>query len=140
MAKSGPIVVVEDDKDDQEIIREVLKDLRVPNKLVLFEKSRAALQYLKTTSDQPFIIICDVNLPQENGLEFKHLIDSDPDLRRRSIPFIFFSTSVSQNSVNIAYTKMTVQGFFQKAGTYDEVKNLLKVILGYWSDCKHPNT
>ena len=35
-SKNGPLVIVEDDLDDQEIIREVLESLEVSNTLLLF--------------------------------------------------------------------------------------------------------
>lgn len=138
--KSGPIIVVEDDADDKEIFRDILKELGVTNKLTWFQNGFDAFSYLKTTPEQPFIIFCDVNLPKLNGIEFKRLIDNDPQLRKKSIPFIFYSTAVNQKTVNEAYTQMTVQGFFQKKSNYAEIKQDIKLILDYWTDCKHPNT
>lgn len=139
MASNGPIVVVEDDKDDQEIMAELLKKLRPDHKVIFFGNTHDAFQYLKYTSDNPFIILSDVNLPIQNGLEFKRQIDNDPELRRKSIPFIFLSTSVNQQSVIEAFTKMSTQGFFKKPGTMAEFNQLMNRILDYWSDCKHPN-
>jgi response regulator RpfG family c-di-GMP phosphodiesterase len=138
--KSGPIIIVEDDVDDKEIMEDALKELKVPNKLVWFKNCDDAWQYLKTTLDQPFIIISDVNLPRQNGLDFKRQIDNDAELRRKSIPFIFYSTAVNQQIINEAYTKMTVQGFFQKSTGFEEMKRNIKLILDYWTACKHPNT
>lgn len=139
MAKQGPIIIVEDDHDDQEIMTEVLQDLKIANDVIIFDTCLKAFDYLKTTSDRPFIIFCDVNLPVVNGIEFKRSIDSDPQLRRKSIPFVFLSTSVNQSAVNEAYTQMTVQGFFKKPGSFPAVKDLVKRVLEYWQDCTHPN-
>lgn len=138
--KSGPIVIVEDDNDDKELLEDVFHDLKIPNKLKWFRKSGEAFTYLKTTADQPFLIFSDVNLPVENGVEFKRRIDSDPQLRNKSIPFVFYSTSVDKKTVNTAFTEMTVQGFFQKENTYDDIKNCIDLIIRYWKKCKHPNS
>jgi CheY-like chemotaxis protein len=138
--KQGPIIIVEDDAEDADIFQDILIELDVKNKMIWFTNSNDAFFYLKATTDQPFIIFCDVNLPVINGIEFKRQVDSDAELRRKSIPFVFYSTSVSQATVNEAYTQMTVQGFFQKKNTYAEVKGDIKLILNYWKDCKHPNT
>jgi response regulator RpfG family c-di-GMP phosphodiesterase len=138
--KSGPIIFVEDDIDDKEIMEEVLKELNIPNKLIWFKNADDAWHYLKTTPDQPFIIFSDVNLPKLNGIDFKRRIDYDMELRRKSIPFIFYSTAVTQQIVNEAYTQMTVQGFFQKSNGFEEMKENIKLILDYWMACKHPNT
>ena len=138
--RSGPIVIIEDDADDKTIFEEILQELAVKNKLIWFIHSTDAYQYLMTTSDQPFLIFCDVNIPGDNGLEFKRQIDNNPFLRRKSIPFVFYSTSVDQYAVNEAYTTMTVQGFFQKGNTYEEMKRYIRTIIDYWLICSHPNT
>lgn len=138
--KSGPIILIEDDADDKSIIEEILDELEVPNKLVWFIHSTDAFQYLVTTTEQPFIIFCDVNIPGDNGIEFKRQIDSNAFLRRKSIPFVFYSTSVDQVAINEAYSEMTVQGFFQKGNTYEEMKSYIRIIIDYWRICKHPNT
>jgi response regulator RpfG family c-di-GMP phosphodiesterase len=138
--KSGPIILIEDDVDDKEILEEVLKELQVNNELIWFSNCLDAYEYLLNTTQRPFIIISDVNLPGQNGLEFKRHIDQNHLLRNKSIPFIFYSTAVPQESVNIAYKEMSVQGFFQKEQNYEMIKSKIKNIVEYWKDCKHPNS
>jgi CheY-like chemotaxis protein len=140
MPTSGPIVVVEDDMDDQEIIRDVLNEIGTPNKLIFFDRSPDALNYLKTTSERPFIIVSDINLPVLNGLDFKKQIDDDHQLRKKSIPFIFMSTAATKPIVTEAYTAMTVQGFFQKSSSIEKIKEVLTLVIDYWKLCKHPNS
>ena len=140
MAKEGPIILIDDDEDDQETFADILEELSIRNKLRTFVKSTEAYEYLLETSEQPFIIFCDVNLPGQTGTEFKRKLDENPFLRKKSIPFVFYSTSVDQTTVNDAYTQMSVQGFFKKANSYNDIKEDLSVIFKYWSSCKHPNT
>ncbi|HKP32262.1 MAG TPA: response regulator [Chitinophagaceae bacterium] len=140
MAKAGPLVIIEDDIDDQKILDDVLKELNIENELIKFTNSFDAFKYLKSTPDQPFLILCDVNLPGQSGIEFKWNIDNDMHLRKKSIPFVFLSTSADQKSINDAYTKMTVQGYYKKPNTYNELKDIIKLIMDYWRACKHPNT
>src|SRR6187402_3045725 len=115
--KSGPIIVLEDDADDHDILEAVLEDLNITNKIVWFTRADEAFDYLNSTSDQPFIIFSDVNLPGQNGLEFKRRIDAHPYLREKSIPFVFYSTAANEQIIKEAYTERTVQGFFQKTTT-----------------------
>jgi len=81
--------MVEDDADDEAIFTEILEELEIPNKIICFHNSSDAFDYLKKTTEQPFIIFSDVNLPGENGIEFKRRIDADKQLRQKSIPFVF---------------------------------------------------
>lgn len=140
MAKSGPIIIVDDDLDDEELIKEALTELGVSNKIIHFANGEDAFLYLRSTLEQAFLILCDVNMPKLNGVEFKRKIDEDPELRKKSIPFVFFTTSVDQSAVTESYTKMTVQGFFKKSNSYEELKKLLTLIIDYWKICYHPNT
>ena len=140
MSKVGPIVIIEDDMDDQKILDDVFRELKIGNELIKFSNPFDAFKYLKETSDQPFLILCDVNLPGQSGIEFKWNIDNDKHLRKKSIPFVFLSTSADQKSINDAYTKMTVQGYYKKPNTYNELKMIINLITDYWKLCKHPNT
>lgn len=139
MAVAGPIIIVEDDLDDQEILSDAFKEIGIHANLLFFNRTMQAFDFLKATPEQPFIILSDVNLPGENGMAFKRRIDNDPQLRRKSIPFVFFSTAIDKKNVDIAYEQMTVQGFFKKSDNYADLKNSIKVIMDYWMICKHPN-
>lgn len=138
--ETGPIIIVEDDQDDKDIVDEVLKELKIPNKTIWFQKCMDAFDYLVSCDEQPFLIISDVNLPGQNGIEFKQQIDSHAELRKKSIPFVFFSTSADKTYVDDAYMNLTVQGYFKKAQSYQETKNIFKLMLEYWKVCKHPNS
>jgi len=137
--KTGPIILIEDDADDKDVFQDILKDLKITNVVMWFQNCDDAFSFLKSSSEQPFIIFCDVNLPGISGIECKRQIDENKELRKKSIPFVFCTTSADQKSVDDAYTKMTVQGFFKKKNTYDELKETIKLIIAYWSECKHPN-
>lgn len=137
---SGPIIIIEDDEDDREIYERVLKELNIPNEIVWFDKCTAAIDYLKRTVEQPFVIISDINLPGLSGIDCKRIIDSNEVLRVKSIPFLFLSTALGKKTVNSVYALMNVQGYFQKSANYEEIKHTIKTILEYWKICKHPNS
>jgi two-component SAPR family response regulator len=138
--KSGPIIVIEDDVDDKDIFNEIILELSIENEIIWFSNTIDAWNYLKTTTQQPFIIFSDVNLPRQNGIDFKKQVDGDKELREKSIPFVFYSTAVDPRAVKQAYTEMAVQGFFRKATDYEQMKEDIKLILDYWRACKHPNS
>ena len=90
MSKQGPILIIEDDQDDQYLLEEVFSALNIKNELKFFENGHFALEYLQTTKDKPFIILSDVNLPGMSGPDLKRSINENDRLRRKSIPFVFF--------------------------------------------------
>jgi CheY-like chemotaxis protein len=140
MSVTGPIVIVDDDLDDQLLINKAIEELDVPNKCIFFDKCSHAIEYLKTTTDKPLIIISDINLPEQSGIDFKRQLDSDPYLKMKSIPFVFLSTSADKVAVTKAYSELTIQGFFQKALSFRDLQSMLKQIIEYWRSCKHPNS
>jgi CheY-like chemotaxis protein len=137
MVANGPILIVEDDSDDVFLLKEVFKRLQVSNEIKFFYDGESFLNYLKTTKDLPFIIIVDINLPKINGIELKEKINEDDFLRKKSIPFIYLSTTHYPFAINKAY-EMIVQGFFTKENDFNAAVAMMKIILDYWRICKHP--
>ena len=134
----GPIIIVEDDLDDQELYTDIIKELDIPNLIRFFDNGSPALEYLLTTAEQPFIILSDVNMPQMNGLEFKEKIQQNDYLRQKGIPFVFISTNASPQAVRKAHV-LSVQGYFEKPFSMSEFKGLLRVLFEYWELCRHIN-
>jgi predicted O-methyltransferase YrrM len=57
MNKNGPVVVIEDDEDDKQMLQEIFKNLNYKNKIVFFEDGNEALEYLNRTDVMPFLIL-----------------------------------------------------------------------------------
>jgi CheY-like chemotaxis protein len=139
MHKLAPIIIVDDDPDDQDMIKEVCTILEIQNKLIWFSDGQQVLDYLIKTTEHPFLILCDVNMPIIDGLKLRKIINDDETLRNKAIPFVFLSTTANQPQVNSAY-KMTVQGFFEKGNDFEKLKRKIELIFEYWKECKHPNS
>lgn len=137
-SEEDPIIFLDDDADDHFIFTEICNRLGVGDRLKFFTRGSAMLQYLRTTPDKPFIIFCDINMPEMNGLAVRREINAETALREKSIPFIFFSTAASPEQIREAY-RLTVQGFFLKEQTFSETENTFRLILEYWKKCKHPS-
>lgn len=133
-----PIIFLDDDTDDHFIFSEICKKINVRNPLKFFRNGEDLLQYLRVTDDRPFIIFSDINMPQMSGLVLRRHINEDDHLREKSIPFVFFSTAASPEQIKEAY-HLTVQGFFLKEATFDDLEQTLGMVLSYWKKCKHPN-
>ncbi len=135
----GPIIYLEHDRDDQEQLKEVLKNLQVPNELKIFEECGAALDYLRHTNDKPFLILSDVRFPGMDAFMLREEIIKDEYLRRKSIPYVFLSDYADRSSIDKAY-ELDVQGFFEKENSIDHFQDVMKHIVEYWKKCRHPNS
>lgn len=138
MDKSGTIIIIEDDADDQFVLEEVFNDLGYPNKRMYFPDGISALDYLYKTPERPFIIISDINLPKLNGLELRKKVQNDAELSLRCIPYVYFTTAINHQAVIDAYST-SAQGFFVKPGAYEEIRDTIKVMMEYWTKCAAPN-
>jgi len=129
MNKRGPVIIIEDDTDDQDILAEIFQELSYKNKLIFFKDGIEALEYLVNTEVEPFLVLSDINMPKLNGMELREKIHNNEDLRLKSIPYLFFSTSAEQK----------IQGFFVKPHDYNKLKNTIVKIVEYWQECESPN-
>jgi len=138
MNKKGPIVIIEDDMDDQDVLSEIFKELNYNNELIFFGDGVQALEYLTNIDIEPFLVLSDINMPKLNGMELREKIHNNEDLRLKSIPYLFFSTSIEQQHVIDAYSK-SIQGFFIKPSDYGKLKKMIMKIVEYWQECESPN-
>lgn len=115
-----------------------IKELSIPNPVVLHTRAQDAYDFLLNTQVHPLVILCDLRLPQMDGFSFRRRMLAEPYLHKKSIPFVFFTGMLSQSLVDAAY-ELDVQGFFQKPQHFQELKDCLLVILLYWRRSFHPN-
>ena len=138
MNKNGPIIILEDDIDDQELLTEAFKNLKYSNELMFFVDGHRALEFLNNSDITPFLILSDINLPKLDGFALRNKIRMDAKLQLRCIPYLFFSTALNQDAVINAYS-LSVQGFFTKQNSIAELEKTITVIMEYWKRCAAPN-
>lgn len=136
--KTGAIVIIEDDADDQEILSEIFKELQCPNEIIFFSDGLKALDYLKLPLVTPFLVISDINMPKLNGFDLRKSIFENKELSSKCIPYLFFTTAADKQSVIDAYS-LSVQGFFVKPTSVVDLRRIIRRIIDYWSDCYSPN-
>jgi CheY-like chemotaxis protein len=138
MQKAGPIVVIEDDPDDQAVLDEIFKKLNYQNEVIFFSDGYVALDYIIKSNVQPFLILSDINMPRLNGFELRKKIHNNEELRIRCIPYLFFTSAANREAVTDAYS-MSAQGFFIKPNTMAHLENTIRKIVEYWQECYAPN-
>jgi CheY-like chemotaxis protein len=138
-SKQGPVIVIEDDVEDKEILKDVFESLNYPNEVIFFPDGQEALDYLTDDNVTPFIILSDINLPKLDGFALRDKIRMDANLQTRCIPYLFFTTASNSNTVINAYS-LSVQGFFIKPSSIAEIKTTIGAIMEYWRLCVSPNS
>ena len=99
------ILIVEDNKDDVTLTMKAFQKWGISNRMFVVHDGAAALDFLFATgafahrrpTDQPHVILLDVNLPRIEGLEVLRRIKADP--RTRTIPVIILTGSKDSRDI-----------------------------------------
>ena len=135
--EQSPILIIDDDKDDLELIQQVAATLNIERPIYYFQNGKELHDYLREANLPPFLIICDVNLPGEDGFSIRLQTAEDTKTKYSSVPFIFWSTDASEKQIQHAYD-LPAQGFFFKPSNFEDLCDTFKTILAYWKKSKHP--
>jgi two-component system response regulator len=75
-------IYVDDDRDDQLLFEQAMKDMGFPGTIHFLESAEELFEYLsRHRSSLPDIIFLDIHLPLMDGLDAFEKIRSDPNLR-----------------------------------------------------------
>lgn len=139
------ILVADDDRDDQLMIRDSFTEARLANPVNFVEDGQELMDYLQRTgkyrhlaSDPlPGLILLDLNMPRKDGREALLEIKSDPLLRK--IPVVVFTTSKAEEDILRTYD-LGVNSFICKPLSFDALVEIVQTLTKYWLEImKLPN-
>lgn len=136
MNPNRPIVIIEDDPDDVDIITTAVKMLELPNPIVIYSDSSEALQYLSNNNLYPVLVISDVNLPRQSGIDLYKDLIANPGFASKRIPYVFLSTSPQYASIA---SKISGCGYFVKPRNYFDYVGIVQRIVLYWMKAEPNN-
>jgi signal transduction histidine kinase len=125
------ILVVDDCQEDIDLIREVLSQQRVKNRLKVISNGEDAMEYLGKQGpirpvSLPDVIVLDLNIPKKNGFEVLREITSDENLNK--IPRIIFTTSDLTQETLQQYKTDAHQQYVKKSVDFREIAEAIKAI------------
>ncbi|MES2649250.1 MAG: response regulator [Bacteroidota bacterium] len=122
---SFTILLVDDDPDDIELVREIVRKLHPGITCLAAENGLVAIEMLRVgLNSLPNLVILDLMMPVLNGEQFLEKMKVDPLLKQ--IPVIVWSTS---NYLSQTLIEKYNVFLFQKPGRFSEMEDLLKSIL-----------
>lgn len=114
--------MIDDDPEDLEMTRELVRELAIPNEIITFSDPHEALTFLAKTENLPLFVICDVNMPKMDGFELRAELLKNQEIQK--VPFFFLSTSRSPGEI-ILSQECKADGYYQKAGSFSEQQKIL---------------
>ncbi len=131
-----PILLVEDDRLFATLTKSVLKELRVPNKLVHAGNGKEALDYLNgNAADKPCLILLDLYMPQMTGIEFLRLLKSNDALKH--IPVVVLTASSKAADVATSF-ELGAAEYLKKGADYNDLVYKMSGLMPYWSGIAVP--
>ena len=128
MPLKSSILAIEDDIVDSMLLKRVFSKLGIQNKLILKRNGKQGLEYLRSTSIFPTLILLDINMPVMSGLEFLEVIKKDKFLRM--IPVIVLTTSKHQGD-KIQSFNLGIIGYLVKPSEFSKFISMMKAVKEY---------
>ncbi|HEU0111171.1 MAG TPA: response regulator [Flavisolibacter sp.] len=131
MKKEHFIIIVDDDTDDREILKDAFVSVTKEHQYIFFENGDMLLDYLynHTENGLPSLILLDLNMPGKDGRETLKELKSDK--RFSPIPTIVFTTSSSLRDKITSYD-LGANCFITKPDTFNKLVELTKSINQLW--------
>lgn len=125
------ILIVDDDADDREIIRDAFMSSLEEQEYIFIENGDKLLEYLEQVTDGegPSLIMLDLNMPGKDGRET--LKELKTDNRYHHIPTIVFTTSSSMRDKQMVYN-LGANCFITKPDTFNKLIEMTTSISKLW--------
>ena len=130
MSKKQIILIVDDEADDREILRDAFMSKHKDHREYVFiETGDHLLEYLENNGELPALVMLDLNMPGKDGREALKQIKGDE--RWRSIPIIIFTTSGSQRDKEMSYS-LGANCFITKPDTFNKLVEMANCVTQIW--------
>jgi two-component system response regulator len=131
------ILLVEDNPDDVEITKRAFTKSRVANDLTIVRDGQEALDYLfgrgayahRGETQQPDLVLLDVNLPKMNGIEVLEKIRNSRELA--ILPVVMLTASAREEDIVKSY-QLGSNTYIQKPVEFSKFVHALEILSEYW--------
>jgi two-component system response regulator len=127
------ILLIEDNDDDADLTAMAFRAVQIDNALVRVRDGVEALEYLKT--EQPALILLDLNLPRLDGFGVLRAIRADA--AHKYLPVVIL-TSSDEDHDRIAAYDGHANSFIRKPVDYDQFQRAAQTIAHYWLVLNRP--
>ncbi|HUL14539.1 MAG TPA: response regulator [Terriglobales bacterium] len=136
-----PILLVEDDLNDVELVTAALRSGNLANPLIVARDGVEALDILSKgrydglDADGPVVVLLDNKMPRMTGLELLRHMKSDERLKR--IPVVMMTSSRAEPDFEQAYA-LGVNAYVVKPVDFKDFTEAVKVVGKFWAILNEP--
>ena len=134
------ILIVEDNKEDEELTLEILKNTTMDYHASVVRDGVEALEFLRKegifkNAPSPHLVLLDLNLPRKDGREL--LVEMKTDRHFKTIPVIILTTSHDEKDIIKSYDHHA-NCYMTKPGNLDELLKISASIDSWLTTVKLP--
>lgn len=137
MNSAPPILVVEDNDEDYDMLQLTFQGAAIANPLVRCTDGEETLEFLRREgryldaerAPRPGLVLLDLNLTGMDGREVLERIKADTALR--SLPVIVFSTSDNPRDVQSCY-QAGANAYLLKPVDLDRFERMVRLLKEFW--------
>lgn len=135
--KNKSILLVEDNPDDEVLTVHALKSSGLTNAIIVARDGVECLEYLfgegayagRDLSEQPTVILLDLNMPRMGGLETLSRLRADP--RTKHLPVVILTTSKEESDLVASYDR-GANSFVRKPVDFEQFTEAARNLGMYW--------
>lgn len=143
MATDRPILLVEDNPDDEALTLRAFAKNKIANAVVVARDGVEALDYLfgtgthagRDVAARPSVVLLDLKLPRIDGLEVLRRIRADD--RTRLLPVVVLTTSKEQQDIHEAYS-LGANSYIRKPVDFEKFIHAVGQLGLYWLSLNEP--
>lgn len=137
LKKSKYILLVEDNKDDEDLTIRALRKGNISNEIVIARDGAEALDFIfgqgafagRNVIDRPQVVLLDLKLPKFNGLEVLEKIRQDP--RTKTMPVVILTSSREESDLVKGYS-LGVNSYICKPVDMAQFTGAIQQLGLYW--------
>lgn len=135
MISPRPILLVEDNPDDERLIIRALRRGRVANSIQVARDGEEALEAIFSVEVLPSVVLLDIKLPKIDGLEVLQRIRAND--RTRLLPIVVLTSSNEQRDIIESYS-LGANSYVQKPVDFDRFNEAVAQLGLYWALINQP--
>ena len=138
MAKHSPILLVEDNPRDVELIQRAFRQARMANPIKVVRDGAEAMEYLsgegiyadRAEYPLPFLVLLDLNLPRVSGFEVLQWIRTQSGLTKLNV--VILTSSKESIDTERAYA-LGANSYLNKPGNFEQLVMLMNSLELQWA-------
>lgn len=135
MICTKPIVLIEDNPDDEQLTIRALRRGKIANEIIIARNGEQALQTLFSMKVLPSVIILDLKLPKISGLDVLRQIRANA--QTQFLPVVILTSSGEDRDIIESYN-LGANSYVQKPVDFNEFNEAVHRLGLYWALVNQP--